>query len=116
MIRDDIPLLLKKKRKEKGLTLERAGNLLGVSKVTYRDYENGVLQIKNMKIDKLIPLAFFLDLLPNQLFNIDTPNFKYNLNKSQYKEFATTLLKNNVIDIDDEDKQYLIKSIELICD
>lgn len=115
MIRNDIPLLLKKKREEKGLTLEQAGKLLGVSKVTYRDYENGFLLIKNMKIDKLIPLAFFLDLLPNQIFNIDSPNFNYNLNKSQFKEFAITLLKNNVIDLNDDDKKYLIKSIELIC-
>ena len=116
MLREDLPLLLKKKRKEKGLTLEQAGKLLGVSKVTYRDYENEVLLIKNMKIEKLIPLAFFLDMLPNQIFNIDTSNFKYEINKTQYKEFATTLLRNNVIDLSDEDKQYLIKSIELICD
>lgn len=115
MLRTDIPLLLRNKRLEKGLTLEQAGKLLGVSKTTYRDYENEVLLIENIKIEKLIPLAFFLDLLPNQLFNINSPNFKYNLNKSQFKEFVTTLLKNNVNDLNDEDKQYLIKSIELIC-
>ena len=72
MIRKDIPELLKNRRKELNLTLEEAGKLLGVSKTTYRDYENGVLLVDNMKIKKLIPLSLFLDIYPNDLFDLIT--------------------------------------------
>lgn len=114
MIREDLPLLLKRKRLERGLTLEQAGKLLGVSKTTYRDYENNVLLIKNMKIDKLIPLSFFLEMMPNQMFNIKAYD-SYTFNKIQFRESAISLLKTNVADLDEEDRKYLIKSIELIC-
>ena len=63
----DIGKLLKKKRKEKGLTLEQAGKLIGVSKVTYRDYE--LNNIKSARMDKMKAIADFLELSPEDLFN-----------------------------------------------
>lgn len=115
MIRKDIPTLLKKRRKELNLTLEEAGKRLGVSKTTYRDYENGVLLASNMKIEKIIPLAAFLDLLPNDLFLMEMEENMLNFNKYQYKEIMIRLLEVTVNDLTEEEKNYLKKSIELIC-
>lgn len=115
MIRKDITTLLKNRRKELNLTLEEAGKRLGVSKTTYRDYENGVLLVDNMKIEKLIPLSLYLDMLPNDLFDLKTFNEYSKFNKYQYKEIMIRLLEVTVDDLTEEEKNYLIKSIELIC-
>ena len=115
MIRKDIPELLKQKRIEKGLTLEEASKILGVSKTTYRDYENGVLLVDNMKIEKLIPLSLFLNIYPNELFDLVTYEGYNKFNKYQFKELMITAIKYNVPDFTEDEKQYLIKSIELIC-
>lgn len=115
MIRNDITTLLKKRRKELNLTLEEAGKRLGVSKTTYRDYENGVLLVNNMKIDKLIPLSLFLDMLPNELFDLEKNNDFVKYNKYQFKELMIKAIKYAVDDLNEEEKKYLIKSLELIC-
>ena len=115
MIRNDIPELLKKRRKELNLTLEEAGKRLGVSKVTYRDYENGTLLISNMKIEKLIPLSLFLNIYPNDLFDLMTYEGYSKFNKYQFKDLMITAILNTVTDFTEDEKQYLIKSIELIC-
>ena len=115
MIRKDITELLKKRRKELNLTLEEAGKRLGVSKTTYRDYENGVLLVDNMKIEKLIPLSLFLNIYPNDLFDLITYDGYSKFNKYQFKAIMTTAILYNVTDFSEEEKSYLIKSIELIC-
>lgn len=115
MLRNDIPTLLKNRRKELNLTLEEAGKRLGVSKTTYRDYENGVLLVNNMKIDKLIPLSLYLDMLPNNLFDLKETNDFVKYNKYQFKEIMIKSIKYAVDDLSEEEKKYLIKSIELIC-
>lgn len=115
MIRKDIAELLKKRRKELNLTLEEAGKILGVSKTTYRDYENGVLLVSNMKIEKVIPLAAFLNILPNDLFLKEMAENMLHFNKYQYKEIMIKLLEVTVDDLTEEEKNYLKKSIELIC-
>lgn len=114
MIRNDITELLKNRRKELNLTLEEAGKLLGVSKTTYRDYENGVLLINNMKIEKLIPLAIYLDMLPNDLFEIDKTSEFVKFNKYQFKEIVINALRYSVDDMNKEDKDYLVKTLNLI--
>lgn len=58
--------LLKQKRIEKGLTLAQAGRLIGVSKVTYRDYE--LNKIAFPRIDKAKRLADFLEISLDELF------------------------------------------------
>lgn len=115
MIRQDIPDLLKKRRKELDLTLEEAAKRLGVSKTTYRDYENRVLLVNNMKIDKLIPLSLYLGMLPNNLFDLGTTNEFIKFNKYQFKEIMIRLLDVSVNDLTKDEKDYLKKSIELIC-
>ena len=49
-------------RKEKGLTLEELGNLVGVGKSTVRKWEKGM--IANMKRDKISKLASALNVSP----------------------------------------------------
>ncbi len=115
MIRKDITELLKNRRKELDLTLEEAAKMLGVSKTTYRDYENGVLLVKNMKIEKIIPLSLFLDIYPNELFDLVTYEGYCKFNKYQFKELMIASINYNVSDFTEDEKQYLIKSIELIC-
>ena len=115
MIRKDVPDLLKARRKNLNLTLEEAAKILGVSKTTYRDYENGVLLIGNMKIEKLVPLSLFLNIYPNELFDLATYEGYSKFNKYQFKELMITAIKYNVPDFTEDEKQYLIKSIELIC-
>lgn len=115
MIRKDITELLKNRRKELDLTLEEAAKIIGVSKTTYRDYENGVLLVDNMKIEKIIPLSLFLNIYPNELFDLVTYEGYSKFNKLQFKELMITAIKYTVTDFTEDEKQYLIKSIELIC-
>ena len=105
MIRNDIPNLLKQKRIEKGLTLEEASKILGVSKTTYRDYENGVLLVDNMKIEKLIPLSLFLNIYPNDLFDLISYDGYSKFNKYQFKELMITAILYTVTDFTEEEKK-----------
>lgn len=113
MIRKDIPVLLKKRRKELNLTLEEAAKFLGVSKTTYRDYENGVLLASNMKMEKVIPLCAFLGMHPNELFLIKNA-LNQNINKYQFKEIARNTLNLTVKDLTDEERIFLLKSLDII--
>lgn len=54
-------------RKEKGLTLEQVGNMVGVGKSTVRKWETGM--IANMKRDKISALAKALGTTPAYLMN-----------------------------------------------
>ena len=114
MIREDIPDLLKERRKELRLTLEEAGKRLGVSKTTYRDYENGTLLVSNMKFEKIIALSTFLKMTPNDLFGLNR-NILFEFNKHQFKNVTFYILNNCVNDLTEDEKKYLIKSIKLIC-
>ena len=60
--------LLKIKRKEKGLSLEQVSKIIGVSKITYRDYELNI--IKNPRIDKLYAISIFLEISPEEIVNL----------------------------------------------
>lgn len=105
----DIGKLLKKKRKEKGLTLEQAGKLIGVSKVTYRDYE--LNNIKSARMDKMKAIADFLELSPEDLFNNEK------LEEISKKEFAKEVssLLNKTNNISDQEKALLIQTLNVIC-
>ncbi len=56
---------LKKKRREKHLTLEKVGEYIGVSKQTVQRYESG--QIANIPLARLSELAKVLDTTPGYL-------------------------------------------------
>lgn len=105
----DIGNLLKQKRKEKGLTLEQAGKLIGVSKVTYRDYE--LNNIKSARMDKLKAIANFLELSPEDLFNNEK------LEQITRKDFANEVasLLSKTDGINEQEKALLIQTLNLIC-
>lgn len=105
----DIGNLLKLKRKEKGLTLEQAGKLIGVSKVTYRDYE--LNNIKSARMDKLKAIADFLELPPEELFNDGKLE---HLTKKAFAKEVISLL-NKTSDINDQEKALLIHTLNVIC-
>lgn len=58
----NIGLLIEKRRKELGLTLEQVGNAVGVGKSTVKKWESGF--IENMKRDKIALLADVLHISP----------------------------------------------------
>ena len=60
---------LKKKRREKSLTLEQVGSIIGVSKQTVQRYESG--QIENIPLLRLSQIAKVLDTTPGYLMGWD---------------------------------------------
>lgn len=62
--------LIKKRRKELGLTLEEVANACNVTKATVMRWENG--SILNIKKDKIYPLANVLKLDPFSLLDFDS--------------------------------------------
>ena len=58
----DIGKIIKDRRLELGLTLEKVGNAVGVGKSTVRKWESG--QIKDMRRDKIAALADVLRIPP----------------------------------------------------
>ena len=100
----DIGELLKKKRKEKGLTLEQAGKQIGVSKVTYRDYE--LNNIKSARMDKLNAIADFLEISPEELFNKDNGE---RITSTQFKNEVQSLL-SKCEELSDQERM-IIKSV-----
>lgn len=59
--------VIKRKRKEKGLTQEELGKLLGVNKGAVSKWEAG--RVQNIKRSKLLQLAKILDVSPNELLD-----------------------------------------------
>lgn len=60
---------IKTLRKERGMTLEQVGDLVGVGKSTVRKWESG--QIANMRRDKIAKLAHALNVSPSYLMGWD---------------------------------------------
>ena len=86
--------IIKRARKNKGLTQTELGELLGVGKSTIQKYENGY--VKNLKLDTLRKLSDHLDLLPAMLvypgeIDQDAPNF----NLCHHKSIITSLITLN---------------------
>lgn len=61
--------VIRKRRKELGLTLEQVANQVGVGKSTVRKWETGL--IKNMRRDKISALSKVLGVPPIQLMGLD---------------------------------------------
>ena len=70
-------------RKERGLSLEALGNMVGVGKSTVRKWENGT--IANMGRDKIAKLAEVFDVSPSYLISEDS-DFESNYAKSNSDE------------------------------
>lgn len=70
--------IIRKRRKELGLTLREVAEKLGVSESLISRYESN--DVKNMGIDKLIPLAKVLDTTPAFLMGWEDKKEKENIN------------------------------------
>ena len=64
---NDMARKIRELRKERGLTLEQVGDMVGVGKSTVRKWETGM--IANMKRDKISALAKALGTTPAYLMN-----------------------------------------------
>ena len=65
-------VLLKERRKIKGLTQYDASKIIGVARTTYADYENGKIQ---PPIDKIRKISDWLDLPLEKLMNIQYTDY-----------------------------------------
>ncbi len=109
---------IKQKRIEKNLTLEQLGKRVGVSKMTVLRWESG--EIKNIKSDKIEKLANALGVPVIALFEgfDENGNSKDNVKEVSPKEFADTVrqLLNKTTNLTEQQKQYLINTLDIICD
>lgn len=62
--------VIKRKRKEKGMTQEELGALLGVNKGAVSKWESG--RVQNIKRSQLLELARILEVSPNELLDRQT--------------------------------------------
>ena len=65
-------ILLKERRKSKGLTQYDVSKIIGVARTTYADYENGKIQ---PPIDKIRKISDWLDLPLEKLMNIQYTDY-----------------------------------------
>lgn len=85
--------IIKKRRKELGLTLKDVAEKLGVSESLISRYESN--DVKNMGIDKLIPLAKVLNTTPGYLMGWDTEESKTYFEVSENHSEYTTNRKSD---------------------
>ena len=94
-------VLLKERRKIKGLTQYDASKIVGVARTTYADYENGKIQ---PPIDKIRKISEWLDVPLEKLMNI------------QYTDYAELDYKPEIVnaldDIASEVKRLKLKDQE----
>ena len=94
-------VLLKERRKIKGLTQYDASKIIGVARTTYADYENGKIQ---PPIDKIRKISEWLDLPLEKIMNI------------QYTDYAELDYKPEIVnaldDIATEIKRLKLKDQE----
>ena len=127
--------LIKRKRLEKGLTLEQVAKKVGVGKSTVSKWERGA--ILNMKKDKLDALSLILDIDPlvfiygneeilntkeneqitqedfeKEIYTLLSKHARIKFNYSTWL-FLTNKLLNNVVNLDDKQKQQIISYLEL---
>lgn len=113
--------IIKKRRKELGLTLKDVAQELGVSESLISRYESN--DVKNMGIDKITPLAKVLKCSPAYLMGWteeksepekqEKPSIFSQLTQDEltqlekFKNMSTVMFMNEGNDISDEDKETL---------
>lgn len=83
--------VIRKRRKELGLTLEQVANQVGVGKSTVRKWETGI--IKNMRRDKISALSKVLGVFPIQLMGLDGLEKEMQLFSANLKKY---MIENNL--------------------
>lgn len=110
---NDIGQLIKRKRKEKRLTLEEVADYVGVGKSTASKWERGY--IKNIKRDKVVPLANILGIDPLLLiFGSEKDTQFEHITPLEFQSEVTQLL-NQVVDLTPQEKQIILSNINFIC-
>ena len=110
----DIGKLIKLKRKEKGLTLEKVAQTVGVGKSTVSKWERGA--ILNMKKDKIDALSLILGIDPLTFVygvEIDKPDTKQITPRELY--FEVKELVNNTTGLTEQEKALLVQPFDVIC-
>lgn len=110
----DIGKLLKLKRKEKGLTLEKVAQTVGVGKSTVSKWERGA--ILNMKKDKIDALSLILGIDPlTFVYGID--NNKDNTEQLTPLELSLKVkeLVNRTSGLSEQEKTLIVQTIDVIC-
>ena len=112
---NDIGKLIKRKRLQKGLTLEQVAKTVGVGKSTVSKWERGA--ILNMKKDKIDALSLILDIDPlSFIYGIsDKDNIQPEQITSKELHFEVKELVNRTIDISEHEKKLLLQTLEFVC-
>lgn len=112
----NIGKLIKRKRIEKGLTLEQVANKVGVGKSTVSKWERGA--ILNMRKDKLDALSLILEIDPlvfiygdENILN-DAKKFEQITAKEFQYEVKALLTKTT---ISDQEKALIEQTLNVIC-
>lgn len=109
---------IKHKRLEKNLTTEQLGNAIGKNKAFISRLENN--KVKTLKHDLIEPLANVLGIPVIALFEgfDEHGNAKNNVEEVSPKEFAAEVIQllNKTTNLTEQQKQYLINTLEIICD
>lgn len=110
----DIGKLIKKKRLEKGLTLEKVAKTVGVGKSTVSKWERGA--ILNMKKDKIDALSLILGIDPlTFVYGIEKESTNVERITPRKLEYEVKELVNNTIDLSGQEKALLIQTLEFVC-
>ena len=105
-------VLLKERRKIKGLTQYDASKIIGVARTTYADYENGKIQ---PPIDKIRKISEWLDLPLEKLMDIQYTYYAELDHKpdivNSLDDIATEVKQ---LDLNDQEKYLIINLLDYI--
>ena len=111
-----VGMFLKKKRKEKGFTLEQVGNYVGVTRATVSRWESN--EIGNMRTDKVKSICECLGITTKEFLERSTTDDTNNkIEKVTPKEFqyeVKELLKKTT-NLSEQQKQILLNTLDLLC-
>ncbi len=105
---------IKKKRKEKGYTLEQVGDYVGVSKATVSRWESN--EIGNMRTDKVKSLCDFLGFTTNEFLErtiLEKGQKSEQITRKEFQYGVKELLTKT--DISDQEKALIEQTLNLIC-
>lgn len=110
-----IGAFIKKKRKEKGYTLEQVGNYVGVSKATVSRWESN--EIGNMRTDRVKSLCEILEIPTKDFLERSTTAENSNFEKITPKTFQQEVssLLNKTTNLNEQEKTLLMQTLNFIC-
>lgn len=105
-------VLLKERRKIKGLTQYDASKIIGVARTTYADYENGKIQ---PPIDKIRKISEWLDLPLEKLMNIQYADYSELDHKNEIINSLDDIANEiKLLDLKDQEKYLIINLLDYI--